>query len=83
MPVQNYSLQNPTNDGSIEIAKLANANLPSKLCSSAKGNSSRIGVKEVRVADFANISLMMVNVVKIDEALLVKQQRNIYKQGPI
>ena len=38
IPVQNYSLQKPTNDGSIEIAKLANADLPSKLCLSAKGN---------------------------------------------
>ena len=63
----------PTNDGSIEIAKLANDDLPSKLCSSAKGNSSRIGAKEVRVADFANISLMTVNGVKIDEALSMKQ----------
>ena len=73
MPVQNYSLQKPTNDESIEIAKLANVDLPSMLCSSAKGNSSRIGEKEVRVADFENISLMTVNGVKINEALLVKQ----------
>lgn len=73
MPVQNYNLQKPTNDGSIEIAKLANADLPSKLCSSAKGNLSRIGAKEVRVADFANKSLMTVNGVKVDEALSVKQ----------
>ena len=45
LPVQNYILQKPTNDGSIEIAKLTNADLLSKLCSSAKGNSSRIGAK--------------------------------------
>ena len=38
-----------------------------------KGNSSRIGAKEVRVADFENISLMTVNGVNIDEALSVKQ----------
>ena len=73
LPVQNYSLQKPTNDGSIEIAKLTNADLLSNLCSSAKRNSSRIGAKEVRVADFENISLMTVNGVKINEALLVKQ----------
>ena len=73
LPVQNYSLQKPTNDGSINIAKLENADLPSNLCSSAKVNSSRIGAKEVRVADFANISLMTVNGVKVDEALSVKQ----------
>ena len=73
LPVQNYSLQKPTNDGSIEIAKLTNADLISKLCLSAKRNSSRIGAKEVRVADFENISLMTVNGVKINEALLVKQ----------
>ena len=66
-------MQKPTNDGSIEIAKLANVDLPSKLCLSAKRNSSRIGAKEVRVADFANISLMTVNGVKVDEALSVKQ----------
>ena len=45
----------------------------SKLCLSAKRNSSRIGAKEVRVADFANISLMTVNGVKVDEALSMKQ----------
>ena len=38
-----------------------------------KGNSSRIGAKEVRVADFENISLMTVNGVNIDEALSVKK----------
>ena len=32
MLVQNYSLQKPKIDGSIEIAKLANVDLPPKLC---------------------------------------------------
>lgn len=73
MPVQNYSLQKPTNDGSIETAKPVNADPPSKLCSSAKGNSSGIGAKEVRGVDFANKSLMTVNGAKVDEALSVKQ----------